>query len=473
MPRSPDAPGDPGSAGSPGSAPATRLADLALTTTALETLVRCPTHQVLRDLSIAARDKKLLASKEFKRLTAYLLELADGRDRREPWTTRPGDTRPIPKLRIAIDECFGMYGDVFWFRLNQASNKSGRPLVGLFARMAASMGRVRAEDFAAVVSALIAPSPEAAVLKLLQTQDGKVKGMGLEMFSRLAYAYRRDLYFLIPRDWGETSGCLKYLGNDLRKYCAMCRNLRDICDDLGVPQDVRGAVVDHLMTRPKPPPRLMEAMHRSMGASLARYSGLDADDAYEPTADDDEESAMPARFSERAIRARRGRRDLRETLCAAYGNRCAITGSRVKPLLEVAHIMPYPTGMPTTAVDVILLRADVHTLWDLNLIGVEPGTLRVHVAPPLHGTPYEKLAARTLLERKDEAPIAHDPLHERWRMFTSAHAKAAGQGQVKDGDPPAPAQSKATHRHQREVTESEQESHDPADSAFDMPPIRR
>ncbi len=42
------------------------------------------------------------------------------------------------------------------------------------------------------------------------------------------------------------------------------------------------------------------------------------------------------------------------------------------------------------------LRADIHTLLDLRLLAIEPGTRAIVVSKLLTGTDYEALTARTL-----------------------------------------------------------------------------
>lgn len=385
-------------------------------------LAAIPTHDVLRELSIAARDGKVLKKKEFKKLVSYLLELADGRDRREPWVTRSGEARPTPRLRVAIEECFGVYGDLHWYRLNKTANASGRPLSGLFPRVGATLWRVSPEDFARVVVALLSDAPDPALLRLLQAREGKIKGMGVEVFSRLAYAFRRDLYFVIPREWGTSSGCLEFLGNDLRRYLGLCRNLRSVCDDLGYPGSVRGSIVAHQLALPKPPADLLEALHRALGPSLARFSALDPDAGLEGAPED--HIGVPSEFANQTIRARRGPEQLRRELRCAYDDRCAVSGTRLRDVLEVAYVLPYPTDDDHDLRRTILLRADLHTLWDLNLIGIEASTHRIHVAPRLVGTTYERLAGRTLLGRTDGSRLDAEALRERWRLFTSAHPRA-------------------------------------------------
>jgi len=112
-----------------------------LTAEVIEQIRNNPLPTVLFDLGRAAIQINVHQTPEFKKLISYLMETADGRDRREPWTQRPGVARPVPKLRVAVDACFDMYGDLQWFKLNKTTNKSGQPLLGMFPRMAASIAR--------------------------------------------------------------------------------------------------------------------------------------------------------------------------------------------------------------------------------------------------------------------------------------------------------------------------------------------
>ena len=86
--------------------------------------------------------------------------------------------------------------------------------------------------------------------------------MGLGLFSRLAYVFRRELYFIFPQPWADTSGCLKYIGNDLRKYCAVCRSLRVIMDQLGVTPAIRGSVLLESLNNDDPDEELTAALNR-------------------------------------------------------------------------------------------------------------------------------------------------------------------------------------------------------------------
>lgn len=93
----------------------------------------------------------------------------------------------------------------------------------------------------------------------------------------------------------------------------------------------------------------------------------------------------------RSIVQRQGQQDFRAALLIAYENKCAMTGCGVVDVLEAAHIHRY-LGRDTNAIsNGLLLRADVHTLFDLNLIAVDANTMRICVSPSLAGSSYENL----------------------------------------------------------------------------------
>jgi putative restriction endonuclease len=102
----------------------------------------------------------------------------------------------------------------------------------------------------------------------------------------------------------------------------------------------------------------------------------------------------------RAIVTRRGQGHFRAQLLEAYGGRCCMTGYDVEPVLEAAHIAPY-MGAHTNRVDNgLLLRADVHTLFDLDRLTVLPGgTIRVD--PALASSPYGDLDGQPLTPPAD------------------------------------------------------------------------
>ena len=79
----------------------------------------------------------------------------------------------------------------------------------------------------------------------------------------------------------------------------------------------------------------------------------------------------------------RGQQQFRNTLCKRYGPQCVVTGCNVLAILEAAHIKPYRGKNDHNPENGLLLRADIHTLFDLNLLGIEPKTLKVELHPAL------------------------------------------------------------------------------------------
>jgi putative restriction endonuclease len=55
-----------------------------------------------------------------------------------------------------------------------------------------------------------------------------------------------------------------------------------------------------------------------------------------------------------------------------YSRKCAITQERTLPALEAAHIRPYSEGGSHEARNGILLRRDIHSLFDLGYVTVTP-----------------------------------------------------------------------------------------------------
>ncbi|WP_188449915.1 HNH endonuclease [Sphingomonas psychrolutea] len=75
---------------------------------------------------------------------------------------------------------------------------------------------------------------------------------------------------------------------------------------------------------------------------------------------------------ERMVTLRQGQRSFRNSLMAAYERRCAITACEIDEVLEAAHISPYMGEHTNHVTNGLLLRADMHTLFDCGLIKVDP-----------------------------------------------------------------------------------------------------
>ena len=121
----------------------------------------------------------------------------------------------------------------------------------------------------------------------------------------------------------------------------------------------------------------------------------------------------------REIAQRRGRRRFRDSLEKAYGRKCAVTGCGVLAVLEAAHIRPYRGDQTDIPQNGLLLRADIHTLFDLNLIAIDPTDLTIYVAKSVDSPNYQRFNKQPLRKPNDTRlwPAA-ELLEERWREFT-------------------------------------------------------
>ena len=104
----------------------------------------------------------------------------------------------------------------------------------------------------------------------------------------------------------------------------------------------------------------------------------------------------------RVVTAQQVRREqqgkFREALLRAYSETCAITGVNVPEVLQAAHINPYRGRKSQVVNNGILLRADLHLLYDAHLISVEPDSLSVSLSERLGSTAYLRYNHQRLRE---------------------------------------------------------------------------
>ena len=113
---------------------------------------------------------------------------------------------------------------------------------------------------------------------------------------------------------------------------------------------------------------------------LARLLGNDMDpglDSGQPW-----RSGGPTYGDPRLTPQRLGQQAFQAVVLRAYARRCAVTGDRIRPVLQAAHIRPLPAGGDHRLDNGLLLRSDVHTLYDRGYLGVDP-RFRLLVSPRL------------------------------------------------------------------------------------------
>ncbi|MBO9686107.1 MAG: HNH endonuclease [Mitsuaria chitosanitabida] len=104
----------------------------------------------------------------------------------------------------------------------------------------------------------------------------------------------------------------------------------------------------------------------------------------------------------REIVRRRGQPKFRQDLLQAYERRCAVTGCQIEAILEAAHIAPYRNDGSNHVQNGILLRADIHTLFDLGMLRVTVDYL-IELDEGLRGSDYWAYQGKKLRLPKDKA----------------------------------------------------------------------
>ena len=57
-------------------------------------------------------------------------------------------------------------------------------------------------------------------------------------------------------------------------------------------------------------------------------------------------------------------------MTSAYRHRCVVTGERTLPILDAAHIRPYEEGGEHDVTNGLLLRTDIHRLFDKGYVTI-------------------------------------------------------------------------------------------------------
>ncbi|UPK17590.1 HNH endonuclease [Bradyrhizobium sp. 131] len=97
----------------------------------------------------------------------------------------------------------------------------------------------------------------------------------------------------------------------------------------------------------------------------------------------------------------------RRDISHAWGTRCAISGVRISQVLDAAHIFPYFGAATNDLRNGIMLKSDLHILFDAHLLSLEyvSGALRVRASKRLRDSPYSKYHDKAI-------DLPHDLSHQ-------------------------------------------------------------
>ena len=85
---------------------------------------------------------------------------------------------------------------------------------------------------------------------------------------------------------------------------------------------------------------------------------------------------------------RQGQGKFRKSLLLEYRNRCVISECMVTEVIDAAHLTPYLGDHTNSLQNGLLMRTDLHNLYDRGLLAIDPATKTVIVAHRLKQTEY-------------------------------------------------------------------------------------
>lgn len=146
-------------------------------------------------------------------------------------------------------------------------------------------------------------------------------------------------------------------------------------------------------------PGKRSVLDKLLSVRLSSLDSVSATEEYIPSYTDERSATL------RRIMQRRGQQKFRRSLLARYQEKCVVTGCQIVDLLEAAHINPHRGAKDNVPENGLLLRADIHTLFDLHLLAIEPKTYKVVLSPVIAGDrEYKKLTGKKLKFRRGSNP---------------------------------------------------------------------
>ncbi|MER7192380.1 HNH endonuclease [Streptomyces flaveolus] len=170
------------------------------------------------------------------------------------------------------------------------------------------------------------------------------------------------------------------------------RELRALCDSPD----------SQLSMRPARWEKLRDAILEAAGLTLDDVEGEDDEDAA------DTRRPIAGGHRMKNVRTRVGQAPFRKQLLTDYGQVCAFTGPAPAGALQAAHLYSYADEEEHHDWGGLLLRNDIHSLFDRGQITVNPDTGRIEVDDELLGYPaYAELHGK-------EPMVRLRPEHEVW-----------------------------------------------------------
>lgn len=142
-------------------------------------------------------------------------------------------------------------------------------------------------------------------------------------------------------------------------------------DWIPVPEDWKGSIVQGKSYRDDEP--IGAKLWIEVQRRLERYRFFEMSEPLPNQLQIDDTLADSPRYRELILsRVRLGQGAFRVLVTDAYSGQCAVTGEHSLPVLEAAHIRPYSDAGPHLVSNGLLLRSDIHKLFDAGYLTITP-----------------------------------------------------------------------------------------------------
>lgn len=117
--------------------------------------------------------------------------------------------------------------------------------------------------------------------------------------------------------------------------------------------------------------------------------------------------------------ARPNQAKFRTSLLEYYGSQCAITGKNSPRALEAAHIGPFSDKGVDNISNGLLLRADLHRLFDFDELAIDPASMKVVISKSAQAA-YLSLGNAIVIKIPDGGPTS-ERFDRRWQSYINAN----------------------------------------------------
>ena len=113
---------------------------------------------------------------------------------------------------------------------------------------------------------------------------------------------------------------------------------------------------------------------------------------------------------------RSGQPKFQKDLMDIYNSRCSISGTTLSNVIDAAHVVPHSDYYDYSVENGVLLRADLHNLFDDGMIAIDPDALIITVHPDLINDPdYGIFNNKAFIRGKDNAAPSRLYLNKKWK----------------------------------------------------------